>query len=279
MASAKGALTSTDPSIRASPAKSASASRPGSRRRRNGSRPGHGRPRSSARRSSSATCSAGKAPGKLAVARAAKTSSSGLARAPPGAAGVGARNPIETRCSGSSTRAGECSVIVSAWPLKSVAVTNRSNGWPAGSRGAAPVVRAMASSASAIRRENPIPPNGASNQRERIRRDSLARTSDRVSGATLSATTLPGRFSANQISGAAQNLAKRQPGLADGSSSTSTSALSSHKPVSGSSDCPEWIAWARNTPLIPPALAPATMSARTRRRSPCRVSRCSSKAR
>ena len=65
----------------------------------------------------------------------------------------------------------------------------------------------------------------------------------------------------------------RDHGRASGSSRTSTSARSSHSAVSGSRLCPEWTAWARNTPLIPPALAPATISGstRSRRRWTCSI--------
>ena len=195
MASAKGALTSTDPSISATCSAAPLWLCSGMMRSTKAVRLGQACPRSCARASISASCSAGKAPGKLAVARAAKTSSSGAASFPPGAAGVSARNPIDRRCSLSSATAGLCSRSFCSRPRKSVAVTNRSSGWPGGSSGAPVGLAAIASSASASRREKPSPPNGGSNQRERIRRDSFARTSPRVSGATLDDTALPGRFS------------------------------------------------------------------------------------
>ena len=229
---------------------------------------GHLALRSAERASISAICSAGKAPGKLAVARAASTSSSVSARGPP-FAGVMRRKPMVRRCSPSSTSGGLLRRSFSRWPLKSVTVTNRSSGWPRGKRGALTGPAAIASSASASRREKPMPPKGASNQRERTRRESLPRTSARVSGATLAETILPGRLSRKLTTGTAQYFRKRVARRASGSSNTSTSARSSHRAVSGSNDWPEWMAWARNTPLMPPALAPATMSGSTRRRRSC----------
>jgi hypothetical protein len=126
----------------------------------------------------------------------------------------------------------------------------------------------MASRAPAIMREKPIPLKGASNQRERTRRVSFARIS--------SFTGPPVSPSIRRTSGTAHCLAMlAHPGVSSGRS-RSISAISSHIWVSGSSDCPVWIAWARNTPLSPPALAPATMSGRTRIRTPERAAISSS---
>ena len=238
-------------------------------RARKASRLGQSIPRSSPSRSISARVSGGNAPGKLAVARAARTSSSSGATSLGAARIARVRNPIVRRCSLSSTEGGLWSRTASAWPLRSVVVTNRSSGWPSGSSGAAsPFSAFIASSASASSREKPIPLNGGANQRARISREILARTSLRVSGATVLETTLPGRLSANHTSGCAQNLVNRENGRASGSSRMSMSALSSHSRVRGSRLCPLAIAWARNTPLIPPALAPATMSVITLSLSP-----------
>ena len=183
-----------------------------------------------------------------------------------------------SRCSVSAIRGGLCTATLCGWPEKSVAVTNRSSGWPGGSSGASGWLSAITSSASASRREKPMPPKGGANQRERTSRDSLARTSARAAGDTLAVTILPRRPSSSATSGTAQYFMKRVTSRASGSSSTSTSARSSHSFVSGSSDWPEWMACARKMPLIPPALAPAIMSGSTRRRRPCCISMVRSKS-
>ncbi len=201
-------------------------------RARNAARLGQRSSRSAASASISATCSAGKAPGKLAVARVAKTSSgSGASMCCRPLGGVGARKPIDRRCSLSWTSGGLCSRRVSRWPLKSVAVTNRSSGWPGGSSGgpasvAPPSHRALRRADARSRCRRTAARTSASGSGG----ESLARTSVRVSRATLAETTLPGRVSTHQTIGIAQNLATRDHGRASGSSSTSTSARSSHKP-------------------------------------------------
>jgi hypothetical protein len=79
--------------------------------------------------------------------------------------------------------------------------------------------------------------------------------------------TLPRFFIAQPAIGTAQNLVAADSGRASGSSRLSTSASPSHKSVSGSSDWPVASARARKMPLMPPALAPATMSVRMRSRT------------
>jgi hypothetical protein len=88
--------------------------------------------------------------------------------------------------------------------------------------------------------------------------------------------TLPRRFIAQPAIGTAQNLVAADNGRASGSISRSTSASSSHNSVSGSSDWPVAIARARKMPLMPPALAPAMMSARTRSLIPLRAASATS---
>jgi hypothetical protein len=152
--------------------------------------------------------------------------------------------------------------------VKSVTVTNRSSGWPSGSSRGPRGPAAMASNASSSRPVKRSPPNGGSNQRERTKCDSLARTSSRVPSSASASTVSPLRPAAIQASGSAHSLEKRDAGAASGAISASTSADASHRSVSGSRLCPVAIAWARKMPLMPPALAPATMSASTRTRVP-----------
>ena len=94
----------------------------------------------------------------LAVARAAKTSSGAAARDLGRAPRVS--KAIDSRCSVSLISGGLLSSRRSSWPEKSVAVTNRSSGWPSGIRGALVSLAAMASKASSRRLEKPAPPNG-----------------------------------------------------------------------------------------------------------------------
>ena len=244
-------------------------------RSRKASRSGQLRPLRVVSPSISSRRSGGKAPGKLAVARAASTSSIVLASPLPSCAGVRERKAIGIRCSLSCTTAGECSLRSDRWPWKSVAVTNRSSGWPAGSRGGSSGAASIAAKAFSSRSENPAPLNGGSNQRPRMRRDTLVRTSSRVSGATLSLTAFPGRSSTQLAIGCAQNLANRHKGRASLSVSLSISAFSSQRSVRGSSDWPECTAWARKIALIPPALAPLRISGRTRSFSPASSRICS----
>ena len=111
------------------------------------------------------------------------------------------------------------------------------------------------------------PPNGGSNQRERTKCDSFVRTSSRVASSSA-ATESALRPAATQASGSAHIFEKRLAGAASGSISASTSAEVSHRSVSGSRLWPVVIACARKMPLMPPADAPAMMSARTRKRMP-----------
>ena len=139
MASAKGALTSTEPSISATPSSSPRRACSGMIRSRKASRPGHASPRSRSERVDlGQLAAAGKAPGKLAVARAAKTSSSGSAPALPPSTRGSTRGSRSTGDARSPRPAAGCAGAASRmWPLKSVAVTNRSSGCPGGSSGAA----------------------------------------------------------------------------------------------------------------------------------------------
>ena len=95
---------------------------------------------------------------------------------------------------------------------------------------------AIASNASSSIVVNTGPPKGGSNQRARTKRVSFSRTSDRAPAETVCSTMLSGLRSAYQASGVAQNLDRFDPGRASGASNWSTSALSSHSLVSGSSD-------------------------------------------
>ncbi len=205
-------------------------------RARNRSREGHVCPRPSRTRSSSRALKGGNAPGKLAVARAAKASSAVSAsrrgRKPR------ALKPIVRRCSVSITSGGLFSASASSWPLKSVTVTNRSSGCPSGSSGFPAGAAAMASNASSSRPEKPSPPNGGANHLARTRFESLRRTSSRVSGATVLSTVSPRLRISSQSKGATQNLVKRERGRASGSSSVSASADFNQSSVRGSSDCP-----------------------------------------
>ena len=106
--------------------------------------------------------------------------------------------------------------------------------------------------------------------------DSLSPTSSFASSDIAPSNAPPRRRATYQAMGSAHNLVKRLSGRASSLSNVSTSALSSHSRVSGSSDWPVTSARARNTPFSPPALAPATMSLTTRRRSPARPSNSSS---
>ena len=239
MAPSNGLLTSTDPSMSETPSTVSLRVCTGMIRSRNALRSGQDRPVRSASVSISDRRSGGKAPGKLAVARAARTSSIVLARPRPSCAGVLERKAIGIRCSLSCTTGGEFSRSSDRWPWKSVAVTNRSSGWPAGSSGGSSGASSIAAKAVSKRLEKPLPLKGGSNQRPRIRRDTLVRTSSRVSGATLSLTALPGRLSTQLASGCAHTFAKRHSGRASGSVSLSTSAFSSQRSVRGSSDWPE----------------------------------------
>ena len=126
---------------------------------------------------------------------------------------------------------------------------------------------------------NTLPPNGGANQRARTNCDSLARTSLRAPRSTVVSIVFLGARLISHASGTAQILVSRDQGRASGSSSTVTSALSSHKSVNGSSDSPVVIARERNTPLIPPALAPATISVNTLSRVPDAAAICTSSAR
>ena len=144
-------------------------------------------------------------------------------------------------------------------------VTTRSSGWPGGSsrgpRGALPI----AANASSSMLAKAGPPNGGSNQRARTKRASLARTSPPSALASPSSSWVS-RPAAYQASGNAHSFDIRDDGAAAGSSKASISAPASHNSVNGSRLCPVATAWARKMPLIPPALAPATMSGNTRRR-------------
>ena len=86
--------------------------------------------------------------------------------------------------------------------------------------------------------EKRAPETGGLNHRPRTSLDTLARTSDRVSRDTVAVTALPGRERNHSAIGWAQNLAKRHNGSASGSVSWLTSALVSHRSVSGSRLCP-----------------------------------------
>jgi hypothetical protein len=105
IAGRKGALASTEPSISTAVSAVPSADCRGSARVRKSPRPGQALPRSASTESSSVTWKGGKAPGKLAVARAAKVSSAGSASGPDPAR----RNERISRCSCSITSAGELS--------------------------------------------------------------------------------------------------------------------------------------------------------------------------
>ena len=229
---------------------------------RNASRPFHAIERASSKPSSSRTLKGGKAPGKLAVARAAKTSSAGGARCPGSCPRV--EKPMVMRCSVSLTSDGLLRRNFSRWPWKSVTVTNRSSGCPAGNNGRVTPCCFMACSASSSSAENPVPPNGGWNHRARTKPDSLVATSSCASLETVCSTVPPRLRNTAQAIGAAQNLENRDSGRASGSSSTSTSAFCSQRSVNGSSDCPVTTACERKTPLIPPALAPAMISVSTR---------------
>jgi hypothetical protein len=205
----------------------------------------------------------GKAPGKLAVARAANTRSGSAASAPVPLR----RKDKVSRCSVSSTSGGEFSRKGCGKPWKSVTVTERSSGWPGGSRGTPVASRFIASSASSRIAVNPGPANGGANQRARTKVEILARISSRCA-ASLSCSIAPRRPDNAQASGSAAALAKRERPLTCGSISRSTSAASSHRSVSGSSELPVAIASARKMALIPPALAPARMSTSTRTEVP-----------
>ena len=259
-------MASTDPSISTAFSAPPAAAWRGRMRRRNAARCGQATPRSASTPSSSATVKGGNAPGKLDVARAAKANSGSGASvstpAPP------SEKAITIRCSVSSTSAGELIGSRSGWPVKSVTVTNRSSGWPSGSSRGPRALAAIASSASSSSALNPAPPNGGSNQRERTKWESLARTSSRVAASASSSTAAALRPAAIHAIGSAHSFDSRVEGAASDAISASTSADSSHRSVSGSSDWPVAIACARNTPLIAPADAPATMSASTRSRVP-----------
>ena len=122
----------------------------------------------------------------------------------------------------------------------------------------------IASSASNNNPENTRPPKGGANQRARTKRESFVATSSFASTLTVRSIAPPLRRRIIHTIGIAQNFENRDNGRASGSSSTSTSARSSHRSVSGSSDWPVTIACAKNTPLMPPALDPAIMSVNTR---------------
>ena len=189
------------------------------------------------------------------------------------AAGRG-RRARESRSAGGARfprpAAGCCSRSSDRWPLKSVAVTNRSSGWPAGSSGAPSASSAaIASSASASSREKPSPQNGGSNQRARIRRETLRRTSARVSGATLLAHHVARAAAAATTPAAAPRTWRtREPRPRIGIEQHVDVGVLQPQLGSAARGSARWIAWARNTALIPPALAPATMSGSTRSRSP-----------
>ena len=133
-----------------------------------------------------------------------------------------------------------------------------------GKSGDPALLAAMAFNASNNSLEKTLPPKGGANQRARTKRDSLVATSSCASFATVRSTVPPRRRKIIHAIGVAQNLEKRDSGRASGSSRTSTSAISSHMSVSGSSDCPVTMAWDRNMPLMPPALDPAIISVSTR---------------
>ena len=232
----------------------------GNMRRRKASRPFHSTFRTASNLSSSRAEKGGNAPGKLAVARAAKTSSGKSARS--------LRPRVEKsmviRCSDSVTCGGLLRRSIWSWPLKSVTVTNRSSGCPVGSSLGPVGDAAIASSASNNKVDSTRPPNGGANQRARTKRDSLLATSSRTSSETVRSTAPPLRRNMAHAIGVAQNFEKRDKGLASGSSRVSTSPFSSHMSVNGSSDWPVTIACDRKMPFIPPALDPATISASTR---------------
>ena len=98
---------------------------------------------------------------------------------------------MTSRCSVSMILVGEWSVSVSGRPLKSVTVTNRSSGRPGGINGAPAGIAAMLVSASYNKPVKPTPENGGRNQRERMKRDSLARTSTRAVGSAMSMAPAP----------------------------------------------------------------------------------------
>ena len=229
------------------------------------SRSGQAILRFSSTRSSSRKVKGGKAPGKLAVARAAAVSPGTSPSLFP--AGLSSRKCNIRRCSSSVTRGGLLSASGTLCPAKSVTDTNRSTGCPSGTSTGPRGPASIASNASSSRFEKVSPPNGGSNQRARTKRDSLARTSSCAPSPTVRSIALPRFFIIQPAIGTAQNLVAADSGRASGSISLSTSASSSHRSVNGSSDCPVASARARKMPLMPPALAPATMSASTRSRT------------
>ena len=183
------------------------------------------------------------------------------------------------RCSDSTTIDGLLSIRIWSCPAKSVTVTNRSSGWCCGKRTLPVKPFAIASNASSKRPEKTLPPKGGANHRARTNRDNLVATSSFASSATRRSIAPPLRRSIIQAIGIAQNFENRENGRASGSSNTSTSAFSSHKSVRGASDCPVTIAWARKTPLMPPALDPAMISVKMRNFVPARSSTLANRSR
>ena len=156
----------------------------------------------------------------------------------------------------------------SGWPRKSVTVTNRSSGWP---RRQQPLVAAARRHRiervedqvrEALAPERRLEPARADELRQ-LGLDLVARGGfDGLVDLVLL------RCCAIQAIGIAQILAKRcRRGLLRVEQRLDI-GMSIHRSVSGSSDWPVAIACARNTPLIPPALAPATISTITRSADP-----------
>ncbi len=140
-------------------------------RARNAARSGHAAPRPARTASTSPTCAGGNAPGNDAVARAAKVrlARSPIDRAPPLLPSPLERKSITSRCSVSTIDGGEWRVSASGRPLKSVTVTNRSSGRPAGISGVPPgrviatqrVVQHRGEAGAGERRAEPARPHEA----------------------------------------------------------------------------------------------------------------------